>query len=212
MRNFKGLIVLAAAIITLAVISVTGRPQEALAAPQANCIYVIQSGDQLRNIAARFHTSVGTLASINHLAHPDRIYPGQRITICHGFTAASQGIPIVQPPQSGGDAMTGDELAYVHRVFGQRGWDNEAMRIIACESGYRKNAWNHIPVYWHNVFLGHAGGIFQIVDATFQSTAAYRQGRSRYDAYAATDAAFEIVSRDNANGWRWREWACSAVL
>ena len=62
------------------------------------------------------------------------------------------------------------------------------------------------------MLLGHAGGIFQIVDATYQSTRAYRQGRSRYNPYAATDAAFEIVSRDANNGWRWREWACSAIV
>lgn len=44
-------------------------------------IYVIQRGDTLSGIAAYYGTTVQKLVSDNHLANPNRIYVGQRLTI-----------------------------------------------------------------------------------------------------------------------------------
>lgn len=44
-------------------------------------IYVIQRGDTLSGIATYYGTTVQKLVSDNHLANPNRIYVGQRLTI-----------------------------------------------------------------------------------------------------------------------------------
>lgn len=41
----------------------------------------VRRGDTLSGIAARNHTTVSRLARLNHLARPNRIYPGQRIRL-----------------------------------------------------------------------------------------------------------------------------------
>lgn len=44
-------------------------------------VYVIQSGDTLSGIATKFSTTWQALASINGIANPNLIYPGQRIRV-----------------------------------------------------------------------------------------------------------------------------------
>src|SRR5262245_45757720 len=43
--------------------------------------YTIRSGDTLSGIAARYHTTVGALARLNHLKNPSLIYTGHRLQI-----------------------------------------------------------------------------------------------------------------------------------
>lgn len=43
--------------------------------------YVIQPGDTLSGIAARFGTTVSTLSSLNNISNPDRIYAGTTIRV-----------------------------------------------------------------------------------------------------------------------------------
>lgn len=50
-------------------------------APAAGIVYVVQSGDNLSEIAAKYGTSWQHLAQINGLPDPDKIYPGQHIRI-----------------------------------------------------------------------------------------------------------------------------------
>ncbi len=51
--------------------------------------YVVVSGDALGGIAYRFGTNWGTLASHNHIANPNLIYPNQVICIPSGRTVNS---------------------------------------------------------------------------------------------------------------------------
>lgn len=44
-------------------------------------IYTVKSGDTLSGIAAKYGTTYQKLASYNGIADPDKIYPGQKITI-----------------------------------------------------------------------------------------------------------------------------------
>jgi LysM repeat protein len=49
--------------------------------PPAGNIYIIQRGDTLSRIAARFNTTTATLAQLNGITNPNTIYAGQRLTI-----------------------------------------------------------------------------------------------------------------------------------
>jgi len=52
-------------------------------------IYVVKRGDYLKQIAARYHTTVACLVSLNHIPNPNIIYPGQRLKVpvkCTGPT------------------------------------------------------------------------------------------------------------------------------
>ena len=46
------------------------------AAPSAGT-YTVRQGDTLWGIARRYNTTVSALASLNRIANPDLIYPGQ---------------------------------------------------------------------------------------------------------------------------------------
>jgi nucleoid-associated protein YgaU len=48
------------------------------------CVYRVRAGDTLGGIAVRYHTSVGWLASVNHLCNPNKIYAGTwlRVPCC----------------------------------------------------------------------------------------------------------------------------------
>lgn len=43
--------------------------------------YVVQAGDTLSGIAARYGTTVSTLVQLNHISNPDLIYVGQVLTL-----------------------------------------------------------------------------------------------------------------------------------
>ncbi len=50
-------------------------------APVPSNIYIIQPGDTLNRIAARFNTTTATLAQLNGITNPNTIYYGQRLII-----------------------------------------------------------------------------------------------------------------------------------
>lgn len=52
-------------------------------------IYVVQSGDSLRAIAAQYGVSIGAIVRANNLANPDVIYPGQQLIIPVGGASAT---------------------------------------------------------------------------------------------------------------------------
>jgi cell wall-associated NlpC family hydrolase len=89
-----------------------------LAAVSTSSSYTVQAGDTLSSIAARFGTSYEALASANHIADPNIIYPGQVLVVGGGsgtYTAS------VVSTSSGGGTYTvqaGDTLSSVAARFG----------------------------------------------------------------------------------------------
>lgn len=71
-------------------------------------VHVVQAGDTLRNIAARYGTTWQAIAAINSLANPNFIFPGQRLIIPSGPPAAPRYYTVQQ----------GDRLAEIARRYG----------------------------------------------------------------------------------------------
>jgi LysM repeat protein len=59
-------------------------------------VYVVQRGDTLSKIAARYGISLSALMTANGIQNPDRIYVGQRLAVKAG-TSAPQPAPSTQP-------------------------------------------------------------------------------------------------------------------
>lgn len=73
--------------------------------------YIVQPGDTLSGIASRYGTTYQSLAAINNIADPNRIYPGQEIVIDGAATeapAASAVYYTIQP----GDTLSGIASTY----------------------------------------------------------------------------------------------------
>ena len=70
--------------------------------------YIVQPGDTLSQIAARYGTTYQTLAALNQLANPNLIYPGQRIRVPEGGAPEARYYT-VQP---------GDTLSGIAQQFG----------------------------------------------------------------------------------------------
>lgn len=56
--------------------------------PKTSTAYTVKSGDTLSGIAAKYGTSVSTLASLNNISNANYIYIGQKLTV-NGNTAAA---------------------------------------------------------------------------------------------------------------------------
>lgn len=67
--------------------------------PPTPTAYVIQRGDSLTSIAARFNTTVGALVQQNGITNPNRIFAGQQLIIPSGTTTPppTATLPPVQP-------------------------------------------------------------------------------------------------------------------
>jgi len=53
--------------------------------PPPPCVYIVQKGDTLASIAARYGTTVAAMAAKNQIANPNLIYVGQRLSVpCDG--------------------------------------------------------------------------------------------------------------------------------
>ncbi len=62
-------------------------------APATGGIYIVQPGDTLSRIAARYRTTVAALMAANGIANPDRIWVGQRLRIGGSGAAPVTGGP-----------------------------------------------------------------------------------------------------------------------
>jgi spore germination protein len=73
-------------------------------------IYVVQSGDTLFSIAARFGVPLAELIRLNQLPNPDRLIPGQAILIPGPQTPSTPPLRYI--------VISGDTLFGIARVFG----------------------------------------------------------------------------------------------
>ncbi|MDR7555669.1 MAG: M23 family metallopeptidase [Armatimonadota bacterium] len=92
--------------------------------------YVVQPGDTLWNIAFRYGTTVETLLNLNGLDDPDRLQPGQRLTISG------------RPPQGarGGSASRVADVPAV-RIGLRLLWP--ARGVITSRFGWRRYRYHH---------------------------------------------------------------------
>lgn len=61
--------------------------------------YVVQPGDTLSSIAARYHSTIGTLAQLNNILNPNLIFVGQVLQVPpYGFSQPPQAPPVPQYP------------------------------------------------------------------------------------------------------------------
>lgn len=115
--------------------------------PPATTTYVVQHGDTLGRIAARFNTDFYTLAAWNHLSNANRIYPGQVLVVPAGHVnpPAPQPTPVPPVPQPPAGAVYvvryGDTLLHIARSYGVDVWE-----IARTNSIYNLN---HIYVGQH---------------------------------------------------------------
>ncbi len=91
-------------------------PAQGSVAPEES--YVVQPGDTLGGIAARFGTTVSALAQANDIADPSLIYPGQRLIIPSA---------VQQPPELPTQAQVhvvrpGEYLSQIARLYGTTVW------------------------------------------------------------------------------------------
>jgi LysM repeat protein len=66
---------------TLVVPGGSGSPVVTVPTAGQGKTYVVQRGDTLLSIARRFGLTVKQLQAANNISNPDRIYPGQTLTI-----------------------------------------------------------------------------------------------------------------------------------
>ncbi|MEG3341002.1 LysM peptidoglycan-binding domain-containing protein [Streptococcus suis] len=69
--------------------------------------YIVQSGDTLSGIAARFGTTVSALQSLNGISNPDKIYAGQVLRISGSGTVLTGGSGVSTYTVKSGDTLSG---------------------------------------------------------------------------------------------------------
>jgi LysM repeat protein len=109
------------------VVIVVTATQAAAPIPTPNDTYIVQPGDTLNQIAARFNTTVGALVQLNGIANPNRIFFGQvlRIPVAGGSTIVPTApqpniipTPTPLPPQQTYTVIPGDTLFSLALRFG----------------------------------------------------------------------------------------------
>ncbi len=104
-------------IVTLLVVFLLAAQIGASTAQAVGTVYIVQRGDTLYRIAARYGSTVDAIAATNGIANPNRIYVGQRLTIPGAVStptaptytsAVGSGVYIVQP----GDTLHRIALRY----------------------------------------------------------------------------------------------------
>jgi LysM repeat protein len=107
-------------IVLLLAAAVVAAPR-VFAAQSGACLwYTVVPGDTLWGLAHQHHTSVGTLASRNHIANPNLIYPGQQLCIPIAASADAMAMPQSSTQASATPAPTSTPLpATPGRVSGE---------------------------------------------------------------------------------------------
>jgi LysM repeat protein len=98
------------------VLTIPGRAPAAV--PAAGATYVVQWGDSLAAIAARFGVTVQALMAANGLSNPNFIYAGQVLKIPGGAPAAPPAPPYRPPAKAYYTVQWGDTLTGIAYRFG----------------------------------------------------------------------------------------------
>ncbi|SHF43127.1 BsuPI-related putative proteinase inhibitor [Desulforamulus putei] len=83
-------------------------------------VYIVQPGDTLSGIAARFNTTVEELQRLNNIANPNLIFVGQQITVPD--TVAPSPTPTPSPEETSGETeqVTRQYSSIVRALVGRR--------------------------------------------------------------------------------------------
>lgn len=107
----------AAPIPTFTSMPVTERPREEIAPPTPTVetagedeVYIVQSGDMLSAIAARFGVSMQAIMDANNLTNPDFVFVGQRLVIPRGGPSSASP-PATHTPAAAQTGGTGLRIA-----------------------------------------------------------------------------------------------------
>lgn len=96
----------------------TAAPVPPTAPPAGLGTYTVQPGDILSVIAARYNTTVATLAQLNNLVNPNLIYVGQVLRVPQAAPAPAPA-PIPAPPQPVTHVVQpGDNLYRISVIYG----------------------------------------------------------------------------------------------
>lgn len=90
--------------------------------------YTVRSGDTLSAIASRYHTTVASLAKTNHIANPNLIRVGQRITV-NGTSSSggsSGGSSVKVPAENLTRGMTGSAVKALQQALVKLGYLTQA--------------------------------------------------------------------------------------
>ncbi len=144
--------------------------------PSSGATHVVQRGETLAVIAARYGTTVNAIAQANRLSNPSLIYAGQRLVIPGGggaasATRASSGVHVVQ---------RGETLAAIAYRYGTSTWAIAQANNLANPSFIYAGQRLVIP-------RGSAGGGKRIVvDISEQRLYAYQGDSLIYNFVAST--------------------------
>jgi len=98
-------------VLTAAIVALLLLPGTASAAPDRDSVHIVRYGETLSGIAARYGVNMWTLARMNGIANPSRIYVGQRLLIpCARPTGR---VHIVRP---------GETLTHIALRYGVNAW------------------------------------------------------------------------------------------
>jgi LysM repeat protein len=95
-------LIIAVLVLLIGIVPASASPSE------ADTVHIVQRGETLSAIAVRYGVNMWTIASVNGITNPNRIYVGQRLVIPTSTAAASGNIHVVQR----GETMTSIGLRY----------------------------------------------------------------------------------------------------
>ncbi len=114
------------------------RPHSAEDTKQAGAakpVHTVQPGETLSKIAERYHVSVDTIVTLNHLSDPNKIFPGQRLKLMQGLgetPAKSESKPSTKKvdhslPSEAATSKKGQPLALIEPDKDRAPWMDTAL-------------------------------------------------------------------------------------
>jgi hypothetical protein len=143
--------------------------------------YTVYSGDTLGGISISYHTSIWSLAHVNHISNINRIFVGQRLcipTTASGYTAKSTSGLL--PNSSTSNTLERSSTQQVPSLLRQAAARHELPANLLLAIAWQESGWNQYVI-------AHDGGIgvMQIMPSTANTL--NTQVKGHYDPYKLLD-------------------------